>query len=108
MPRISSDLEATIASLDALHQSTAARHAADREALAAMAANLDTPWGAEPEEPAPFEPPRRRRPDEPQPATPDGSWPFDEPPIADGRPGHQFSGSLRQKLLDEARAKVDW
>jgi hypothetical protein len=104
---ISDDIEATIAGLEQLHETTRARHAADREALAAIVANLDTPWGAEDDEPAFAPEPRRQRPAEPQ---PDGSWPstFDEPQIADGRPGHAFSGALRQKLLDEARAKVDW
>ena len=106
MPRISESIEETLAQLDALHQGTRERRVADFAALQAIVAGLDGPIVDE-EEPAAFEP-RRRRPAEPPPAAPDGSWPFDEPPIQDGRPGHQFTGALRQKLIAEALDKGNW
>jgi hypothetical protein len=104
--KVSAALDETIASLDRLNESRRARVEADRAVLAGMVARLDDVIPPDVEDFAAE--PRRQRPAEPQPAAPDGSWPFDGPPIQDGRPGHEFTGALRQKLIAQALEKGDW
>ena len=106
MRDIADSIDATLAALDNLHAGERARKAETFGKLQAIVANLDTviPPMQDDYEPADLRPRRPNEPRRPSPA-PGG---FDEPPIADGRPGHEFTGALRAKLVREALDKGNW
>jgi hypothetical protein len=104
---ISDDIDATLEALNNLHAGELARKAETFGKLQAIVANLDAviPPMQDDYEAAELRPRRRDDPRSAPPQTGDG---FGEVPIQDGRPGHEFSGKLRAKLVAEALDKGHW
>jgi hypothetical protein len=103
---ISDDIENTLAQLNELHAGERIRRAEMFAGLQAVVANRDTvvpPMQDDYEEIVP----QLRRPDGPRRPSPAPGG-FEEPPIQDGRPGHEFSGALRAKLVRDALDKGNW
>jgi hypothetical protein len=100
---ISDDIDATLAQLEGLRGRAEARKAGDFAKLASIVAGIDQVIPELVDEYEPMEPLPRRPDDSRRPSPAPGG--FEEPPIQDGRPGHQFSGALRAKLVREALDK---